>query len=275
MNADARYDRAYLRAALWPLIEARWPAAAATLARSAGHLAAAQRLLDEASAEYLQPLARGAALSVAGLQQLPPERRAEVLRYWLRSRRLPVPPARRLALLAAEVLGARADGTPRLVWPGVELRRFDGRLYAFAPLPPLPLAPGTPLPAPPGALELGALGRIAARWRRGPATLDVTDTDGLSVEGRRGGEKLRLEPRGPSRPLKDWLREARVPPWTRARAVLVHEGEALVAVVLPHATLIEASRRALPDAPGLALEWQDAPEVLGPSKFIEPRGPFL
>lgn len=275
MNTDPRFDRAYLRGTLWPLIEARWPAAATTIARSAGHLAAAQRLLDEASADYVKSLERGPALSIHGLRQLSAERRAEVLRYWLRSRRLPVPPARRLALLAEEVFAARGDGAPQLAWPGVELRRFDGRLYAFAPLPPLPLAPGTPLPAPPGALELGALGRIVAHWRRGPATLDVTDTDGLTVEGRRGGEKLRLEPRGPTRPLKDWLREARVPPWARVRAVLVREGAALVAVVLPHATLIEASRRALPDAPGLALEWQDAPEVLEPSKFIEPRGPFL
>jgi tRNA(Ile)-lysidine synthetase-like protein len=106
-------------------------------------------------------------------------------------------------------------------------------------------------------------------------TLDVTDTDGLSVDRRQGGEKLRLDPHGPSRPLKDWLREARVPPWARARAVLVREGETLVAVVLPHATLVDVARRALPDAPGLALEWQDAPEVLEPSKFVEPRGPFL
>jgi tRNA(Ile)-lysidine synthase len=275
MNADPRYDRAYLRASVWPLIAARWPAAATTLARSAGHLAAAQRLLDEASADYVKSLQRGPALSVAGLRELAPERCAEVLRYWLRSRRLPVPPARRLALLAGEVLGARHDGTPKLVWPGVELRRFDGRLYAFAPLPPLPVAAGTRLPAPPGELALGALGRVVMRWRRGPATLDVTDTERLVVGGREGGERLRLEPRGPSRPLKDLLREARVPPWTRARALLVREGGALVAVVLPHVTLIEASRRALPDAPGLALEWQEAPEVLEPSKFVETGGPFL
>jgi tRNA(Ile)-lysidine synthase len=274
MNTDPRYDRAYLRATVWPLIEARWPAAAVTLGRSAAHLAAAQRLLDEESADYVKSLERGPALSVAGLRQLAPERRAEVLRYWLRSRRLPVPPARRLALLEDEVFAARRDGAPRLVWPGVELRRFDGRLYAFPPLPPLALAPGTPLPPPPGALELGALGRIVARWRRGTTTLDVTDTRGLATDRRRGGEKLRLEPHGPSRPLKDWLREARVPPWARARAVLVREGGTLVAVVLPHATLIEASRRALPDAPGLALDWQDAPAELAPAKFIEPRGPF-
>ena len=274
MNEDARYDRAYLRGTLWPLIEARWPAAAQTLARSATHLAAAQRQLDEASAEYVRALARGPTLSVAGLRALEPERRAEVLRYWLRSRGLPVPPARRLALIEAEVLGARRDATPALAWPGVELRRFDGRLYAFAPLPALNVVPGTAVPAPPGALGLGALGRIETHWGRGPATLDVTDTTGLAFDRRRGGERIRLDPNGPARPVKDWLREARVPPWARTRMLLVREGEALVALVLPRLTLIAAARRAEPDGPGLALEWTGAPAELSPPRFVEPGGPF-
>ena len=135
MNADPRYDRAYLRTTLWPLLEARWPAAATTLARSAGHLAAAQRLLDEVSADYVKSLERGPALSVAGLKPLSPDRRAEVLRYWLRSRRLPVPPARRLALLADEVLAARRDGAPKLRLAGRRaqaLRRPAVRVRAAA-----------------------------------------------------------------------------------------------------------------------------------------------
>ena len=45
-NAQLRPDRNYLRARVLPVIRARWPAAAATVARSARHLAEAQRLLD-------------------------------------------------------------------------------------------------------------------------------------------------------------------------------------------------------------------------------------
>ncbi|MBS0395322.1 MAG: tRNA lysidine(34) synthetase TilS, partial [Proteobacteria bacterium] len=95
------------------------------------------------------------------------------------------------------------------------------------------------------------------------------DTEGLALGTRRGGERLRLDPDGPSRPLKDWLREARLPPWARARALLVRERGALVAVVLPHATWIAAERRSLPDCPGLVLEWQGAPEELQPAGFVE------
>jgi tRNA(Ile)-lysidine synthase len=38
MNRETRFDRAYLRREVWPRIEQRWPAAAASLARAAQHL---------------------------------------------------------------------------------------------------------------------------------------------------------------------------------------------------------------------------------------------
>ena len=47
MNEDLRFDRAYLRKAIWPLIETRWPGAEIALSRSARHMAEAQeKLLD-------------------------------------------------------------------------------------------------------------------------------------------------------------------------------------------------------------------------------------
>ena len=46
MNRDPRFDRAYLRSQLWPLIERRWPGAATVLSRTARHLAEARQLLD-------------------------------------------------------------------------------------------------------------------------------------------------------------------------------------------------------------------------------------
>ena len=274
MNDDPRFDRAYLRSALWPALVARWPAAAATLARSAAHVAAAQRLLDLDSAERLAGLLRGPALSAAALAAEPRLRRMELLRYWLRSRGLRPPPTRRLAGVERELLRARPDATPRIAWEGGELRRFYGLLYAFAPLPPWPLLPGTPLPAPPGFVELGGLGRVAVTsGRRG--AFDAGATRGpLTLGPRQGGERLRLAPQGAERPLKDWLREARLPPWARARALLVRDQERLVAVVLPHATLVAAECRAPAGSAGIVLEWQGAPDVLAPALFVERGPPF-
>ena len=274
MNADSRFDRGYLRGALWPAMLARWPGAAVTLARSAAHVAAAQRLLDLDSAERLAALGPGPAIPAAALMALPRQRRMELLRYWLRSRGLRPPAARRLAGFERELVGARPDGTPRIAWEGGELRRFSGLLYAFVPLPPLPFADGAPLPPPPGSVELGALGRIAVT-SGGPGALDPGPApDRLTLGARHGGERLRLAANGPERPLKDWLREARLPPWARERAVLVRDPDRLLAVVLPHATLVAADCRAPPGGRGVTLEWQGAPDVLAPPLFVERRLPF-
>ena len=46
-NADERFDRNYLRRAVLPLLRQRWPAVAATVSRSAAHLAEARSLLEQ------------------------------------------------------------------------------------------------------------------------------------------------------------------------------------------------------------------------------------
>ncbi|HXQ64799.1 MAG TPA: tRNA lysidine(34) synthetase TilS [Steroidobacteraceae bacterium] len=265
MNADVRFDRAYLRRELWPILTGRWPEAARTIARTAGHLARAQALLDQASAEQLAHLARGPALSIAGLLELPEARRAELLRYWLGRLGLPAPPARRLAVVERELLSARGTGGPRMAWDGCELRAFAGLLYAFAPLPDAPVA-GQSLPPPGTVLPLGARGALGA--------LEITATlgEGLAlghggqyVLGRRaGGERLALARGAPRRALKDLLRESRLPPWARERALLVGGGT-LAAVVLPHATWVAAEHAAGALEPGLKLVWRGAPPVMMPA----------
>jgi len=265
MNTDLRFDRAYLRAQLWPSLTARWPEAARTLARAAGHLAQAQALLDEASAGELARLARGPALAIAGLLTLPQARRAELVRYWLGRMGLPAPPARRLALIERELLTARGTSGPRMAWAGCELRSFAGLLYAFAPLPE-PTVAGQALPEAGSALPLGAEGALG--------TLEVTATlgEGLALVPhatwtlayRAGGERLALARGAPRRALKDLLREARLPPWARERALLV-SGATLGAVVLPHATWVAAEHAAGAAEPGLRLAWRGAPAVLMPA----------
>ena len=47
MNDSTRFDRGWLRERVLPAIRERWPAASATVARSASHLGEARRLLDE------------------------------------------------------------------------------------------------------------------------------------------------------------------------------------------------------------------------------------
>ena len=133
MNSELRYDRAYLRARLWPALSERWPQAAATLARSAAHLAVAQRLLDGASARALGPLRRGPALEVAGLLGVAPAERGELLRFWLAEQGLRAPPARRQGAdrARAAARARRRPATHDLARRGAaRLCRFSVRICA-------------------------------------------------------------------------------------------------------------------------------------------------
>ena len=264
MNSDPRFDRAYLRAELWPRLTHRWPQAALTVARSASHIAEAQRLLDQHSAELIAALEVGPALSVEALLALPAGRRSELLRAWLARQGLSAPPARRQARIEAELLRATGAGLPRMVWAGGELRTFAGFLYAFAPLERVELA-GLALPEPgEPPLALGALGRLEATRATGAGLKWPAGGVPYRLRARTGGERLRLHPDAPRRPLKDLLREARLPPWARERAILV-EADSLAAVVLPHATWIAAEHAAGPGEAGVRLSWRGAPVALLPA----------
>ena len=69
---------------------------------------------------------------------------------------------------------------------------------------------------------------------------------------RNGGELMQLRTSGPSRPLKDWLREAGVPPWIRNNLPVMYAGDDLVWVP---AVGIAAKYRCNPDSEGVLIEF--------------------
>lgn len=237
-NAQLHLDRNYLRARVVPQLRARWPAAAATVARSARHAAEAQRLLDTLGAADAARAAVGPRLSAAVLRTLPAERRRNALRFWIVAAGQLPPPTRVLTELAGPLLTARPDSQPCVAWERVRVQRQGGLLslerqarprQGREPPPPAPHSlwewrsqPRCPLPA--------SLGTLRVRPdARGPLDLDAL-TSPLSVRLRRGGERLRPVRGGPRRALKSLLQEARVPVTLRARLPLVFAGEQLVAV---------------------------------------------
>lgn len=236
-NADARFDRNFLRHRVLPLLCERWPSAPQTLARSARHLAEAQRLLDRQGALDVARASDGTALSAAALRALPPDRRRNALRFWLRSLGLRVPDAARLQEIAGAVLTARADALPRVEWTGAVVERHADRLTARAS-DAASRATGAPAE---GAgltwrwqrrrsIALPGGGRLVMRAdRHGDLDLERLPQC-LELRFRRGGEKLTPRRGGARRSLKALLREARLAPGERARVPLLCAGEALLAV---------------------------------------------
>jgi tRNA(Ile)-lysidine synthase len=81
-NTDLRYTRNRIRAILMPAWEACFPGFRPLLARSAGHAAQAQTLLDDLARIDLAQT--GMPPSITGLQSLGRDRQANALRHWLR-----------------------------------------------------------------------------------------------------------------------------------------------------------------------------------------------
>lgn len=254
MNTDPHLDRSWLRTRLWPTLLERWPSAATTLARSAGHLHDALEVVDAVVLRDLAPLEEpfdcpelpplaGLAprtLSGAGLLALPVPRRAQVVRLWLRRQGFRAPPAARLATLANQLPAARGDAAPCVRWGDAMVHGWRGRLYARrvsgpslaerlreAAPPPPPWRQDAPrmaalevplvgTPDASGALDLGTAGR----YRLVPAAADGLHLPAghrFVVRGRMGGERLQVGSGATDahREVRKLLQAAAIPPWLR------------------------------------------------------------
>jgi len=231
-NAETGFDRNYLRHRVLPLLTRRWPAYAATLARSAGHCAEALELIGQLTAPHLEA-ARGGrpgTLSVTALRALEPPLGRALLRRWIREQGWQVPNGRRLDRILRELLPAAPDRSPRVDWPGAEVRRYRDDLFLMEPLPPPPVGP---LAWPRGnSCELPAgLGRLRLQ-PTAEAGLDPIHWVLGAVGVRFGVSGERCRPVGArhrSR-LKDLYQRHAVPDWLRPYMPLVYLDGDLAAV---------------------------------------------
>jgi tRNA(Ile)-lysidine synthase len=228
-NQDIYFQRNFIRHEVLPVIARRFPAYRVTLARAAGHLAEAARLLDElAEADAAGHLADGT-LSIAALRRLPAARGRNLLRYFLASYGVTMPSAERLEEALRQALTAKQDARVRIELGGFELRRFENRLHVVA---------GRTEPAAGYArrwrgekkIALPELGGVLAMPRARGTGLSLARLSGhpVTIRVRRGGESLQPDCRRPRRSLKNLLQEARIPPWERGRLPLILCGKELV-----------------------------------------------
>jgi tRNA(Ile)-lysidine synthase len=241
-NAQLHLDRNYLRARVLPAILSRWPAAHATVARAARHVAEAQQLLDALAAEDLRRARHGAQLAVPALRALSAPRRRNALRAWLSAAGARPPSTSVLGELAGALLAARPDAQPCVAWEDAHVERRANRLSLRLGREPGARAPVAQRLASAAAPALIWRWRSARRCRlpagagalvlrgeaHGPLDLDALGGD-LQVRVRSGGERLRPVRGGPRRSLKQLLQEAHVPLPLRARLPLLFDGERLIA----------------------------------------------
>ncbi|MEN9705465.1 MAG: hypothetical protein RLZZ393_1344 [Pseudomonadota bacterium] len=227
-NADLRFDRNYLRRVVLPPLLARWPSAALTIARSARHAAVADAALGVGAARDAAAAADGAGLDITVLRRLSVPRQALALRAWIARRGLPLPDERRLAEVL-RMLEVRGDAQPCVRWPGVEVRRHQGRLVV-----------SRAVPQPVGA---GMASRLAWRWRKAPrlplpggGSLELQPDPWGDVDLARLPAQLQVAGRAAlgeatlACDLKSLLRESAIPSWERDAVPLVFAASRVLAV---------------------------------------------
>ncbi len=224
-NADAGYDRNFLRHRVLPLLRERWPHASAALAGTASLCRRDAALLY---AEDRRLLASAATLDAHVIRRdvlaaLPVARQARVLRHWVASLGLPPLPGHLAENAEATLLHGRRDAQPQLSWAGVTMRAWRDLLHVGRACKPLPASWET---AWQGDAPLAVPGGGVLQLEGTPA-LHVP----CVVHARRGGERITLHGRLHSHALKHVLQDLHVPPWERERLPLLStcEGELLAA----------------------------------------------
>lgn len=252
-NSDTRFDRNFLRAEIVPRLKQRWPAATATLARSAQHCAAAAELLQELAQQDLQTIGLSASsVSVSQLSRLSVARQRNLLRCWIEQCGLPLPQQRHLEHVLSDVLHAPPDGEPCVSWPGVEVRRYRDALYVMAPLPAIP-ATGEWAWSVDTPLHIEGAGTLRAQRVGGTGLNAETCRAGVRVTFRAGGERIKPAGRAHHVTLKHLFQDAGVPPWQRERLPLIFIGPSLAAVA---GFWIADEFAARPGEDGVLFEWE-------------------
>ena len=223
-NASSAHDRNYLRNALAPLLDARFPGWRAAAARFARHASAADLLLDDLA--RADGVAAGDTLAL--VPTLAPARRANALRAFLALNGVAMPSEARLAEMTRQLFGARADARVRIEHGAVALVRFRGRVHIARDA--MPAGDWRVAWHGENEIDLGA-GRGSVRFepRRGAGIAAALARSGdWCFRPRAGGEKIRVNAKRPTRTLKNLLQEHAIPVWQREKLPLLFQGAALV-----------------------------------------------
>ena len=262
-NDNLSLDRNFLRQKIIAPLRERWPAAAYTATRSTEHLQAASRALDQLATLDAEGALVGECLDVERLRSLDPERRRNLLRYWIRRRGARAPSTRKLSAIEHDMLVASADRLPCMGWDGWEIRRHRELLYCERCRPAIDLDQ---------RLQWRAMSSLTLPAGLGELRLVSSATGGLSaakvgeeleVRFRAGGESLQPAGDDHHRKLKKLLQAAAILPWWRDRLPLIYARGRLVAV---GDLWIESEFVAQGGEPACAIVWEQRPRIESQSR---------
>jgi tRNA(Ile)-lysidine synthase len=130
-NRDLAFTRNRLRHQVVPTLQQAFPTLPAMAARSAQHMAQAQRLLDALARQDLDAVGRPP--RIAALQQLDADRQANALRHWLKTAHSAQPSSAQLSELLRQVAACQTRGHHIAIKLGAGQVRRDGACLHYTP----------------------------------------------------------------------------------------------------------------------------------------------
>lgn len=227
-NRDTRMDRNYLRQAVLPLLEARWPGYRKTVGRAAVHIRQAREAAQ--SGLHVPPLQH----NVMGdpglpLAALADEAGGQRLRAWLQARGHMAPSQAALGEFLRQLEEGAGVTQARLDAGRYVLQRYRDAVYLLPALPAAPEASAEHRLQPGVRLDIPGLGALRLR-QCAEQGFALSAGEEVRVAWRAGREKLRLPGRAGSRTLKALFQELSVPPWWRRHVPLLFLGDEMLAV---------------------------------------------
>ena len=234
-NELENFDRVFLRQHIWPLLGARWPSMDSSMGRTATLMQDCgdilndvlhidwQRCVEPPNQESLN----SGVISLTALAQLSTARQRVLLSRWMQGKEQYAPAFHLVEQLRYQLIEARQDANPNIVWLNWQFRRYRHQLFRL----PDPLAMATDLQLSWQLDEMIDLPSGQWQWQQyefglSPELMQHT----WQLKSRQGGEVLHLQGRIGQWPLKKTLQDANLPPWQREQIHILNIQDQLVGV---------------------------------------------
>lgn len=235
-NADETLDRNFLRAKVFPELQARWPGYRKSLERLAGLAKENQALLEEVGEEdFIKVSDSIHRISIPKLLEFSEARQRNIVRTWFlmmeANQVIQSPDYYVIERVFSEIIPAAVDAEPVVTWNKggsvMEIRRFSDYLYAVLPFE-VPATSEKLVWQVETPLQMTNLGTLFVVETTDEGIV-LPENGEVEVRFREGGESAKPAGRK-TRPLKKILQDYKVPPWWRDKIPLFYIDDELAAV---------------------------------------------
>ncbi|KTD35917.1 cell cycle protein MesJ [Legionella nautarum] len=226
-NLNTDFSRNYLRHKVLPILQQRWPAVVTNLVRTTRHCQQAQTNLDDLAKIDCPALSQSSTmLPLKSLKNLSHARLSNVLRVWLKFNHIKLPSTLIFNRIISEVIEAREDAKPEVVWQEGCVRRYQQALYLLKNEPQGVLQPQN-WSSFPQTLVINGLGRLQVKMTNKGLVLPTSAQ--IEIRFRQGGEFFHWH--GQTKQLKKLFQEWHIPPWQRGSIPLLYVNRQLAVVI--------------------------------------------